>query len=400
MGEAVLWTSEFILMRRFLQLIAAVSLAGLVAAAQHKTPAPPKSTAPSTAKAAAPAATPKLLPDAFAGWVQSQPAKTLATPEEADPANAAALKEYGFETGSSATYHRDEETLTIRALHFKDVSGSYGAYTFYRGTGWPKEEIGSGATSNHNRVIFWNGGTVVDANFSKISPESGFEMRELSKELPALQGTSALAPPVLSNLPRKWLDGQTTHYALGPAGYVGAGGVLPPELIGFDRDAEAITANYGLVSGPATLTLIAYPTPQMAQAQEAKIRAYIQAGAKAQPPFPKQLVDSDQASLEVRRTGPVVALVSGDAIPEESHKLVGSVYYRSEFVTIPQPTESEVSKTGRLLLGIAALCIIGCSAALLLGFFLGGGRALYRLARGKPISSVYEAEFIRLDLRE
>ncbi len=37
---------------------------------------------------------------------------------------------------------------------------------------------------------------------------------------------------------------------------------------------------------------------------------------------------------------------------------------------------------------------------MLLGFFLGGGRALYRMARGKPLSSVYEEEFIRLDLRD
>ena len=48
----------------------------------------------------------------------------------------------------------------------------------------------------------------------------------------------------------------------------------------------------------------------------------------------------------------------------------------------------------------AALVIIGASAAILLGFFLGGGRALYRMARGKPVSSVYEEEFIHLDLRE
>jgi hypothetical protein len=38
--------------------------------------------------------------------------------------------------------------------------------------------------------------------------------------------------------------------------------------------------------------------------------------------------------------------------------------------------------------------------SLLLGFFLGGGRALYRMARGKPVSSVYEEEFIHLDLRK
>ena len=36
----------------------------------------------------------------------------------------------------------------------------------------------------------------------------------------------------------------------------------------------------------------------------------------------------------------------------------------------------------------------------MLGGFFGGGRALYRVARGKPASSVYDEEFIHLDLRE
>jgi hypothetical protein len=34
------------------------------------------------------------------------------------------------------------------------------------------------------------------------------------------------------------------------------------------------------------------------------------------------------------------------------------------------------------------------------GFFLGGGRALWRTMRGKPASSMYEEEFIRLDLND
>jgi len=199
-------------------------------------------------------------------------------------------------------------------------------------------------------------------------------------------------------LPKASLDGQTTHYALGPAGYAGSGGVLPPELIGFDLGAETMTANYTLRSGPATLTIVDYPTPQMAAAQEAKIRNFIKAGNQAQQPWPKPLADSDQASLEVRRSGPLVALVSGDAIPDESHKLLAAVHFDADLISIPQPMESEVNKTGKLLLGIITLIIIGASAAILLGFFLGGGRALYRVARGRPVSSVYDEEFISLDL--
>ena len=383
------------LKQSILVVVCAAALASGVCAAQSQPaakapPAPPKAVTLSVPH--------PLLPDSFAGWNATDGPRAVTDAAQADSANAAALKEYGFQNGALATYKKDNETLTLRALRFGDVSGSYGAYSYYRGSGWPKEEIGAGAASDHNRVLFWRGDTMVDATFSHISPMSGSELRELAGQLPDTFGSKALAPPILAVLPRKSLDGQSTHYAIGPASYAGSGGALPAEMVGFDRGAEAVTANYSLASGPAVLTLIDYPTPQMAAAEESTIRDYIKAGAKAQPPFPKPLADSDQASLEVRRSGPVVAIVSGDAIPDESHRLIESVHYESDFVSIPQPGESEVSKTGRLLLGIATIVLVGASAAILLGFFLGGGRALYRLARGRPISSVYETEFIRLDL--
>ena len=51
-------------------------------------------------------------------------------------------------------------------------------------------------------------------------------------------------------------------------------------------------------------------------------------------------------------------------------------------------------------MSFALLSFIGAAAAIVLGGFLGGGRALYRMARGRPISSVYDEEFIHLDLAE
>ena len=341
-----------------------------------------------------------LLPDVFAGWVAEDKPKAVTDPAELDNANVTALKEYGSSGGMTANYKRGDETLSVRALSFQDVSGAYGAYSFYRQNGWPKADIGEGATSDKNRVLFWKGNTVVDATFSHVGPMSAGEMRELAKGLPLPQGNRALPPPILATLPQGSLDKQTTHFAQGPAGYGGSGGVLPPELVGFDRDAEAVTANYSLNSGPATLTLIDYPTPQMAEAQEKKIREYIKAGSGAQPAFPKPLQDSDQVSLEVIRSGPIVALVSGDAIPDESHKLLTQVHYSAELTRMPQNRDNEIVKTSRFLMGIAMLVIVGCSAAVLLGFFLGGGRALYRVARGKPVSAMYDVEFIRLHLED
>lgn len=341
-----------------------------------------------------------LLPDAFAGWVAVEPAKSVADPPQLDSANAAALKEYGSTGGMIASYKRGGETLNIKALSFGDVSGAYGAYSFYRQNGWPKADIGTGATSDNNRVLFWKGSTVVDATFSHVGPMSAAELRDLAKNLPTPEGNRAQPPPILAVLPQDSLEKQTMHFAQGPTGYAGAGGVLPPDMVGFDRDAETVTANYSLTSGPATLTLIDYPTPQMAEAQEKKIREYIKSAGKAQPAFTPALQNSDQASLEVLRSGPIVALVSGDAIPDESHKLLAQVHYSPELTSMPQSRDSEIQKTSQFLLGVASLVIVGCSAAVLLGLFLGGGRALYRKARGKPVSSVYEAEFIRLHLED
>jgi len=388
------------LMRLFVILVCSVALMGSAASAEAQS-APAKA---SSSQAVMPLVIPPvpkaLLPDAFAGWVAADKPRTVTDPAQADPANAAALKEYDFTAGALGNYKREGETLSLRALRFQDASGAYGAYTFYRQNGWPKEDIGTGAASSHNRVIFWKGNTLVDAQFSRIGPMCGSQLRELAGQIPVPGGIKSLAPPILGNLPTTSLDGQTTHYAVGPASYAGAGGVLPPEVVGFDRGAETATANYALTSGPATLTIIDYPTPQMAAAQETKIRAYIQAGSKAQPAWPKPLIDSDLVSLEVRRSGPLVVLVSGDAIPDENHRLLESVNYEANIMSIPQPMESEVAKTGKLLMGIVTLVIIGASAAVLLGFFLGGFRAMYRIARGKPISSVYDEEFIRIDLRD
>ncbi len=379
--------------------VATLSGVGLRVEAQQTGPKKPAPMMVTTGVPNAPKVKP-LLPESFAGWNASEKPKSFTDPAQLDSANVAALKEYGCTGGLMADYKRGSETLSVQALTFQDLSGAYGAYSFYRQNGWPKVDIGTGGASDKNRVLFWKGETVVDATFSHVGPMSAAEMRDLAQGLPSPQGNKALPPPILADLPQGSLQKQTTHFAQGPAGYAGSGGVLPPELVGFNLDAEAVTANYSLNSGPATLTLIDYPTPQLAEAQEKKIRAYVKAGSGAQPAFPKPLVDSDQASLEVLRSGPIVALVSGDAIPDESHKLLAEVHYSAELTQMPQDKESEVVKTSQFLLGVAMLVIVGCSAAILLGLFLGGGRALYRVARGKPASSVYEAEFIRLHLED
>src|ERR1700733_9151915 len=85
--------------------------------------------------APAPAAAPPFLPTDFAGWSLSAPAQESTAPEIADAANAAVLKEYGFQQFSSAHYANGDNKLNVRAIRFQDASGAFGAFTFYRRPG-------------------------------------------------------------------------------------------------------------------------------------------------------------------------------------------------------------------------------------------------------------------------
>ncbi len=355
-----------------------------------------------SAKVSSNAPTP-LLPEDFAGWRRVGAATALVTSAQADAGNAAALGEYGFADGVTANYARGTEKLTVRALRFADATGAYGAYTFYRHSGWPREEIGTGAASDHERILFWQGGVFVDATVSHVSAMTAADLRELARDLPRPQTDKSLAPPVVGDLPNLPGDGpldpQTTHYALGPTGYAGSGGVLPPGLVGFDRGAEAVTANYSLRSGPETLTLINYPTPQMAAVAMQAVAAYVKAGNSAQHPWTAALANSTPGSVQVKRSGPLVAVVCGDAIPDDARRLLGLVHYEADVSTLPGgDAPTEVQKTAKLLLGILLLVAVMFVAALSVALFLGGGRALLRLAQGKPASTIFDEEFTRLDL--
>ena len=363
-------------------------------------PALPTAAPSSTAKTAASV---PFLPENFAGWRRSGAILPITSAPQADAANAAALTEYGFTDGATATYRRGGETMTVRALRFGDATGAYGAYTFYRHSGWPREEIGTGAASDHTRILFWQGETFVDTTVSHVSAMTAADLRELATNLPQPATDKSLAPPVVADLPNVPGDGpldpQTTHYALGPVGYAGSGGVLPPALVGFDRGAEVVTANYALRSGPATLTLINYPTPQMAAAVEQQIAAYLKSGNTPTSPWTAPLANSTPGSVEVKRSGPLVAVVCGDAVPDDAHRLLGLVHYEADVSKLPGgDAPTEIQKTAKLLLGIVLLVTVMFAAALILALLLGGGRAMLRLAQGKPASTVFDEEFTRLDL--
>lgn len=350
-----------------------------------------------------------LLPTMFAGWQLTGTPQTSTNPQTADKATAGALKEYGFSRFEAATYARDSDTLALKAVQFQDATGAYGAFTFYRHPNMAQQQIGQGAAFDGNKVLFWNGTVFVEATFSRVTATSAGELRDLCTLLPKPEGNQGALPTLPDYLPQQHLKAETVQYAIGPDAYSASGGVLPPSLVGFNMSAEAVTAQYDSLNGTGTLTIINYPTPEIASNLQRGIAEYLkthgtQTGAKetsAVQAWTPALANSYPEALQTRRSGPLVAVTSGEFTAGTARQMLQRVNYEATLTVgnsghyVPDTT-----KLAQLILSVAYLVGIFALIAIVAAISLGGGKVWWRKMRRKAGQAEDDsAEFIRLNLR-
>lgn len=367
------------------------------------TPAARKNTHPAAAQSAA---SRPLLPETFAGWQLTGAPQESSNPQVADNGDAAALQEYGFTRYESASYTRDADALTVKAIEFGDATGAFGAFTFYRRSNMSPEQIGQGAAFDGTCVLFWNGTILVDAKFNRLTPMSAAELRDLATQLPQPVGNQNVLPTLPAYLPPQHLLATTIQYAIGPQAYQQSGGVLPATLVDFARSAEVVTAQYNAIYGTGTLTIINYPTPEIAIDRERAIQVFFAAHRQGQTAqqnsWTPALANSNPAAIQSRRSGPLVAVTSGSFSSDAAQQLLQRVHYevnmtmgnRSKYVP-------DTTKVAQIILGVAFLVGVFALIAIIAGVSLGGGRVLWRKMRTRPGAPQDEsAEFIRLNLKD
>lgn len=371
--------------QRYKILVLVVGFAAIFAVA-----APAQQTATPAAKV--------FLPQSFGGWQIQGTAATSTNPATADPANAAVLKEYRFSDFVSAAYTRDDgRTLKIRAARFEDASGAFGAYTFYLQPDMRHEGIGDQGASLDERVLFYRGSVLVDALFSKESPMSGAELRELAGDLPTPFGSAANLPAFIEFMPRPQYVANTQKYVMGPAALAALAAPVPAGLVDFKDSAEVSLGNYNTPSGEATLMLISYPTPQLAAEHLRKIDA---AHHIAQPQAGIEAIENSGTFFD-KRTGPLVAIASGSISASDAKSLLEMVNYEAN-VTWNTPTGShEVHDLYVLILNVVILCAILGVLAIVAGVAFGGFRILMkRWFPERVFDRPEQIEFISLRLTE
>jgi hypothetical protein len=324
-----------------------------------------------TAWAAAPQLQP-FLPGHFAGWqIQGAPGMSDDA-SAADSAYAAVLKEYGFNELESATYSRPDRKLSVKAARFNDATGAYGAFTFYKTEGMEIEKIGDLAASAGTKVLFYRGNILVEASLDRVTAMSAGELRELAAALPQPTGNKLNLPTLPAYLPPQTYIAHSAKFVEGPVGFSNIHAALPADVIDFQRSAELVLGRYSTSKGVATMLLIAYPTPQIAGDRLRAIESWMRAnGCSASGATPGGGCD-----FFSKRSGPIVAVVTGDASQSEAQSLLAAISYDAD-VTWNQATSfRKRDNIGNLIIATFTLIGILMLIALVIGFAFGGLRVL------------------------
>jgi len=327
-----------------------------------------------------------LLPQSFGAWQHA--GDSNANPPQPDfslvNVSKDALEECAPQRSQTQNYSLNTNghvrSLHVEAVEFNDATGAYSAFTLAMHPGMKLgKELGSATAIGNGGVLFVSGSSVALAY-----PATAADVTELSKlavGLPKISGPRSQRPLLPTFVPAKALVEDSVRYALGPATYKAEGGALPAAQLGWEKSAEVVTAQYVDKRGKETLTLLLYPTPQIA-GDHARI-----------------IEKQTGSATKVRRDGEMVIVAAGTFGTADTQSFVDNIHLLSQVTFDKAPPldfETEVKKTYSLLESITVFCCVGGLAAVLLGGFLGGGRALIRKMQGKDAAT--DAEFLSLHL--
>jgi hypothetical protein len=311
------------------------------------------------------------LPDKIGGWTatgQSQIAKPDGAPQPI-------LNESGYAGGQIRTYQSADKQAVLTLSRFHDSSGAYEAFTYLR------------ANESPNSTVMAKGNLVLT-----ISGPISAEDRKVFEAWTDAASDHVASPPIAEYLPTQGGSAAGARYALGPQSFRQAArelghaeSIALADEAGFESHAEAMLAKFKNAKDEATLLLIEYPTPQLAELHLRHLQ--------------RALADAKLTTSSIERKGSLLSIVLGPSSAEYAEKLRGSVNYDTS-VTWNEPsstaTDPPIMST---LVKIIIATFVFMGVTLVLGIAFGGVRVITkRLFPGKVFDRKEQIEVLQLGL--
>jgi hypothetical protein len=335
----------------------------------------------------------QVLPNAFNGWQSGKhdpvvmwPRSDAAAKMDSHPEQTQALIEGGLVSIEEHYYSKGTKELAVRSFRAKDPSGAYQIYTTRLRAGMTASHLGNVSASGPD------GSAILLGNFV-IGATKDASTEDLSALLTILkpQVDDAPGPPIPGYLPTPGRTPGTERYALGPVGFQEAAKALDrpeaaglAELVGFKSGAEAMFARYRNGKDDATLLLIDYPTPQLAEVHLKHMERALAAAKNG---------DS------VERKGSLLSIVLAPTSQEYAKKLRNAVNYETQVTWNEASTTATDPPITSTLVKIIIATGVFMMVTIVVGIAFGGVRIITkRLFPGKVFDRKDQIEVLQLGL--
>jgi hypothetical protein len=263
--------------------------------------------------------------------------------------------EFGLRESETATYENGSARFTATAWRLQDSTGALAAYDWQRPAKSEPSKLAALAAETAGSLLLVHGNYLL--SFSGYKPTTP----ELDPIVESLRNVDTTDLPALPGyLPSQDLVPGSERYITGPASLRKFNPGIPPSVAAFHLGAEAQLGVFHGPKGETVLTIFNYPTHQIAMRQAA--------GFGTIP------------GAEVKRSGPLVAVILSPPDPDAAERLLAQVRYRAE-VTRDERVPTLRDNIGNLVVTafvLTGLLLVFCVAS---GLAFGGSRVFLRRFR-------------------
>jgi hypothetical protein len=289
-----------------------------------------------------------IWPDAIGAWHRTAVSKPVL-------ADGPLWDEYGLRESETASYENGSAKFTATAWRLQDSTGALAAYDWQRPGQSEPSKLAALAAETAGSLLLVHGNYLL--SFSGYKPTTP----ELGPIVESLRNVDTTALPTLPGyLPSQDLVPGSERYITGPASLRKFNPGIPSSAAAFHLGAEAQLGVFHGPKGETVLTIFDYPTHQIAMQQAASLGKI--------------------PGAEVKRSGPLVAVILFPPDPDAAERLLAQVRYRAE-VTRDEYVPTLRDNIGNLVVTAFVLTGLLLAFCVVSGLAFGGFRAFLRRFR-------------------
>jgi hypothetical protein len=289
-----------------------------------------------------------IWPDAIGAWHRTAVSKPVL-------ADGALWDEFGLRESETASYENGSAKFTATAWRLQDSTGALAAYDWQRPGQSEPSKLAALAAETAGSLLLVHGNYLL--SFSGYKPTAP----ELDPIVGSLRNVDTTVLPTLPGyLPSQDLVPGSERYITGPASLRKFNPGIPSSAAAFRLGAEAQLGVFHGLKGETVLTIFNYPTHQIAMQQAASLGKI--------------------PGAEVKRSGPLVAVILSPPDPDAAERLLAQVRYRAE-VTRDEYVPTLRDNIGNLVITAFVLTGLLLAFCVVSGLAFGGFRAFLRRFR-------------------